>query len=189
MNMISTKEKLDRFMRYVLFFALLLSSTISKASFVEGIDLRVDKSTKLVLSKKKPTVLYFLSAWCPCSQGTFDHLNELQAKYKQFDFIGFHSSVEIPKKDALEYFAKLKIDFPIIQDDKVVYADKYKAVKTPHVFVYGADGEILFQGGATNSRIVKRARKFYLRDALEALSKGNKPEIKNAKTIGCYIQR
>lgn len=156
---------------------------------IKGIDLRTDKNIELKLSSKKPTVFYFLSAWCPCSQGTFDHLNSLQEKYKNFDFVGFHSSVAIPKEDALAYFSKFKIDFPIIQDKKVEYADKYKAVKTPHVFIYSPQGDILFQGGATNSRNPKKASKFYLQDALKALSEGKEPPVKNAKTIGCYIQR
>ncbi|MFT6632097.1 MAG: thiol-disulfide isomerase/thioredoxin [Bacteriovoracaceae bacterium] len=188
-DLVNRKEKLDIDMRLMVITTLLLLSFVVQASLIDGIDLRTDKLVQLKISKKKPTVLYFLSAWCPCSQGTFDHLNELQAKYKEIDFVGFHSSVEIPKKDALEYFGKFKIDFPIIQDDKVIYADKYKAVKTPHVFIYGTKGELLFQGGATNSRTVKRAKKFYLRDALEAISMGKEPKIKNAKTIGCYIQR
>lgn len=176
-------------MRIYIISLLVLFSQIVSATNIKGIDLRVNKNISFDLSKSKPTVIYFLSAWCPCSQGTFDHLNALQTKYKGFDFVGFHSSVEIPKEDALKYFSKFKIDFPIIQDDKVIYADKYKAVKTPHVFIYDGKGELLFQGGATNSRTVKRAKRFYLKDALEAISQGKEPEVKNAKTIGCYIQR
>lgn len=158
-------------------------------SVISGLDLRTNKKIEVQQTKKKGTVYYFLSAWCPCSQGSFDHLNTLQKEYKNFDFVGFHSSVEVPKKDALDYFAKFKIDFPIIFDDEVVYADKFKAVKTPHIFVHGPKGKVLFQGGATNSRNPKNASKFYLKDALASLEKGEAPKIKNAKTIGCYIQR
>jgi thiol-disulfide isomerase/thioredoxin len=176
-------------MKSIFLSVILFFSVSALADIVKGTDLRTDKTIEITISKDKPTVYYFLSAWCPCSQGTFDHLNKLQQQYKQFKFIGFHSSVEIPKSDALEYFAKYKIDFPIILDDKVVYADKFKALKTPHVFIYAPDGEILFQGGATNSRIVKRAKKFYLKDALASISLGKKPKVTHAKAIGCYIQR
>jgi hypothetical protein len=156
---------------------------------VEGIDLRLDKKVKLELGHKKPVVYYFLSARCPCSQGSFDHLNSLQKKHPDFEFVGFHSSVDIPKSEALIYFKKYEINFPIILDDKVIYADKLKALKTPHVFIIGTDNEILFQGGATNSRNPKNASKFYLQDALAALNSGKVPVVQNAKTIGCYISR
>jgi thiol-disulfide isomerase/thioredoxin len=176
-------------MKSILVILFVLFSISASADVVRGTDLRSDKFVEINISDDKPTVYYFLSAWCPCSQGTFDHLNKLQQEYKQFKFIGFHSSVDIPKSDALGYFAKYKIDFPIILDDKVEYADKFKALKTPHIFVYGADGKVLFQGGATNSRNPKRAKKFYLKDALASISLGKEPKVKSAKAIGCYIQR
>jgi thiol-disulfide isomerase/thioredoxin len=174
---------------FFIFLNLFFLNSYAALSTLKGIDLRVDKTVELKLDKTKPSVYYFLSAWCPCSQASFDHLNDLQRKYKNFNFIGFHSSVAIPKKDALAYFAKFKIDFPIIFDPQVEYADHFKAVKTPHIFVYDKDGEILFQGGATNSRNPKKASKFYLRDALEAYTQKKVIKNKYAKTIGCYIQR
>lgn len=173
----------------VCLFLMLPVLGIAKIHKIQGFDLIAQKEVDLQLDLLKPRVFYFLSAWCPCSQGTFDHLNSLQKKFPQFQFVGFHSSVEIDKADAIKYFSKYKINFPIILDKKITYADKVKALKTPHVFIFGKDDELLFQGGATNSRLVKNADKFYLQEALNALAKGKEVIIKNAKTIGCYIQR
>lgn len=177
-------------MKFILPLLLILAFNTSYAAIkVEGIDLRSDKKVSLKLRNKKAVVYYFLSARCPCSQGSFDHLNSLQQKYPDFEFVGFHSSVDIPKSEALTYFKKYQIDFPIILDDEVLYADKLKALKTPHVFIIGKNDEILFQGGATNSRNPKNASKFYLQDALVALNAGLVPAVQNAKAIGCYISR
>ncbi len=173
--------------KYIILFGLL--SSVVKAEIIKGLDLRDNKKVEVRIDEEKPTVYYFLSAWCPCSQGTFTHLNKLQKDFPQFNFIGFHSSVVIPTEEAFKYFSKLKIDFPIIQDKEVIYADKFKAVKTPHVFVYSPEGEVLFQGGATNSKTFEKANKFFLKDALTALSKGETPKITNARALGCYIQR
>lgn len=176
-------------MKLVLLFICGLLSLKAYSLDIKGIDLRTDKEVEVKIKKDKPSVYYFLSAWCPCSQGTFDHLNELQKKFKDFSFVGFQSSVVIPKQAALKYFGKYKIDFPVIFDPKVKYADHFKALKTPHVFVYGADNKLLFQGGATNSKDFKKATKFYLKEALQAISDGKKPPLEHAKALGCYIQR
>lgn len=168
---------------------LLLLSQTALAITIKGFDLVKKNDVNFSTDANEYTVYYFLSAWCPCSQGTFDHLNSLQKKYKNYSFVGFHSSVDIPKKDALNYFAKYKIDFPIIFDNKVKYADLLKATKTPHVFIVGKNNKVVFQGGATNSRNMKKATKFYLADALASISKGEEPKIKNAKALGCYIGR
>lgn len=166
-----------------------LFSTILSAEIISGIDLRDNKNINLTVDNTKINVYYFLSSTCPCSQASFDHLNNLQTKFKNFKFIGFHSNKFVSQEVAHDYFHKFKIDFPIIFDQKVKYADKFKAVKTPHVFVYGDGGKLLFQGGATNSRNPLKASKFYLQDALISLSKGEKPLVTDARTIGCYIQR
>jgi hypothetical protein len=113
----------------------------------------------------------------------------LQKEYKDIQFVGFHSNKYAGINKSSRYFEKFKIDFPIIHDQKLTYANKYKAVKTPHIFILNDDGELLFQGGATNSRDPKRANRFYLKDALSSISKGEDVMIKNAKTLGCYIQR
>ena len=162
----------------------------SKTGFI-GLDLRPNKG-KTEISRRQGhfTVAYFLSSGCPCSQAHFDHLNQLQKDFgKKFQFIGFHSSRSIKIKKARQYFAQFDIDFPIINDPELVYANQFKALKTPHIFVVSPSGEVVFQGGATDSRNPKRAKNFYLKTALEQISRGHQVTLARAKTLGCYIQR
>jgi peroxiredoxin len=172
---------------------LLLSFFISLQSYsrpsFEGTDMRTKNFHKVQIKKNENLVLYFLNSNCPCSQAHFDHLNQLQKQYPQFTFIGFHSQKNVSIERAQKSFGKHKIDFPILMDKSLKFANFYKAVKTPHVFVVNNKDEILFQGGATNSRNPKRASKFYLQEALKALALGEEVPVKNAKTIGCYIKR
>lgn len=137
----------------------------------------------------KGYVFYFLNGRCPCSQSHFSHLNSLQKKYSDFDFVGFHSNKNMNKEMAIEKFSKFNISFPIFIDQDLKYANILKAAKTPHVFVLNMKGDIVYQGGATNSRNPNRVSKFYLRDALESMNLGQKPLIKIGKILGCYIER
>ncbi len=155
----------------------------------EGIDLRRDREVSLDLSGERNIVAIFLSSNCPCSQSHFDYLNDLTKQFKTFSFLGFHSNKEIEKGEALRYFSKLEINFPVLLDKTLKYADIFRALKTPHVFVVNGEGEILFAGGATDSRNPNRASRFYLEDTLREITNGKAVSIKLAKTIGCYINR
>lgn len=176
-------------MKLLLLFSIFCYGQAFAKQIYTGYDLVSKKNIKFDVNDNDKLVVYFLSAWCPCSQSSFNHLNELQKTYKDFKFIGFHSSTAIDKKEAQAYFDKFQIDFPIILDQKVKIADRFKALKTPHVFIVNSSEEVFFQGGAYNSRTFEKASKFYLKDALENLKNGKEPKITNAKTIGCYIQR
>ena len=88
----------------------------------------------------------------------------------------------------MSYYRRFNIEFPIILDKKLEYANSFQALKTPHVFVK-LDDQIVFQGGATDRREPKKSSRFYLDDALKSLTKNKPIKISNAKTLGCYIRR
>ena len=155
----------------------------------EGVDIRSGKETKLSLDSSSYVVAYFLNGQCPCSQSHFDHLNELQKKYKKISFIGFHSNKSMNLKKAMKSYKNFSIDFPILLDKELKYANIFNALKTPHVFILNKAGEIIYHGGATNSRNPNKASKFYLKDALAEITDGKEIAIKQTKTLGCYIQR
>ncbi|RLA62671.1 MAG: hypothetical protein DRQ88_08875 [Epsilonproteobacteria bacterium] len=164
--------------------------TFAKTSWenIKGFDL-VSGISKEVKLEGQFSVVYFFNVNCPCSKAHFDHLNSLKNRFPDFSFIGFHSNKAISQKTAKKYFAKFEIEFPIFLDKELYFANIFKALKTPHVFIVDPQGELVFQGGATNSRNPKKASKFYLLDALTALNQGQQPPTVVAKTLGCYIQR
>lgn len=137
----------------------------------------------------KGTVVVFLSASCPCSNSHVAGLKELAEKYKEFKFVGVHSNIDENLAVSKMYFSAMAIPFPVIQDDKAVIADAFKALKTPHAYILSPHGEILFQGGVTNSANGKDAQIHYLADALEDLRHDRKIKNTNARTLGCVIMR
>lgn len=163
-------------------------SLTSNARIYSGHDIRDGKEITVNLNER-PIVALFLNADCPCSQSHFDHLNSLQKKYRKFQFIGFHANKSIKLDKAMQAFEEFEIDFPILLDDQLKYANEYGAYKTPHIYVITHDQKIQYQGAATDSRHLKRAKKFYLADALESLDKGQSVKVTQTKTLGCVIER
>ena len=177
-------------MKNLIFSALVLLSipVVSFSSLYKGIDLRNGKTRYIQTDKNKPLVALFLSSNCPCSQASFDYLNNLQKKYPNYQFIGFNSNKRTGKKAAMRYFKKFDIDFPILLDKKLTYANKFQALKTPHTFIK-MKGDIVYQGGVTDRRNPEKASSFYLDDALSAIKNNTTIQITESKTLGCFIRR
>lgn len=177
-------------MRYILYiFVLWAFSFEAHTISIKGTDVMSPSEIEFNTNGKKGIVLYFLSSACPCSQGHFNYFNRVVKKYKNFEFVGVHSSKKIKKSSAKKYFGKKQLQFPVIFDPDLELANRFEALKTPHIFVLNAEGKILYQGGATDSRNPANAKNHYLENALEAIENNKEPELKYAKTIGCYIQR
>ncbi len=79
--------------------------------------------------------------------------------------------------------------FPILEDTKNAWANQFGALKTPHAFVVNTKGEIIYQGGVTNSHVGPAATTQYLKEVLIDLSAGKAPRHKIGRALGCYIQR
>lgn len=158
-----------------------LEAPLSKAKLLNG------KSVSSLNTKSKHTVIFFLSASCPCTKNHIPYLQELGKKYPSFQFLGVHSNANETIESANKEFGSF--GFPIAFDKDMKIADQFKATKTPHVFVVNPKGEILFHGGVTNSTHPKRAKKFYLKNALDDISNNKEVKQKFARALGCYIIR
>jgi peroxiredoxin len=141
------------------------------------------------IGKKKAIVVVFLSAKCPCSNSHIEELIKLNDDFPDFSFVGIHSNMDEPDSQSQEYFKKLKLPFPVMQDLEAKYADQFAAFKTPHSFILNSKGEILYQGGVSNSHDIKKSDKLFLREALEDITKGQKIRNPEGRTLGCFIVR
>jgi len=176
------------------FFMMLIISNLCQASVaafrLEGKNLRQGmQSWHSDFEQKKAAVLMFISATCPCSQSYFAYLNKLQKEFPQFQFVAIHSNKNLATALAQTYLNKFEMDYPVLDDAQLEMANRFQALKTPHIFLVNKEGKVLFQGAATDSRNPEKAQVFYLKNALTAVSEGKEIEIKEAKTLGCYIER
>ncbi len=89
-----------------------------------------------------------------------------------------------------QYFKSANLPFPVIKDSNTLLADKFKALKTPHVFVLLNDGTTAYQGGVSSSRhFDDKTNRKYLREALEDLAALRKVQTPEGRTLGCVISR
>lgn len=171
---------------------MLISTFGSAATLtsIDGVDVLNGKELKFQMAEAtKGTVLVFLSAKCPCSASHESLLNDLQAKYKDFVFIAVHSNSDENAEMTKQHFAAAGLKFPILQDSKSKWANELGALKTPHAFVLDKKGEVLYQGGVTDSHTGPTAKNKFLDNVLQDISAGKAPRIKEGRALGCIIQR
>jgi peroxiredoxin len=162
------------------------------ANVIAGQDLVTHQVSQIDLnaSSTKATIVVFLSAKCPCSGSHEQTLKDLAAKFspKGFQFVAVHSNVDEDPTLASQHFSKASLPFPVLQDDHAALADRFGALKTPHVFVL-KQGEVVFQGGVDDSKNSPQAKEHFLLNALNDLDQGKLPEVKQVRALGCIIKR
>lgn len=139
--------------------------------------------------KGKATVFVFLAMFCPCSQSHETVLTKLSETFSDFQFVGVHSNFDEPPQAVKDHYEKLGHSFPVIDDVDQTLANRFGALKTPHVFVVSKSGEVLFEGGIDDSRDASRAKVHHLESALVAIRKNEKPNPARVRTLGCPIPR
>lgn len=140
-------------------------------------------------SSKIGTVLTFLSVRCPCSDSNAQHLKELIDTYPEFNFVVIHGNMNEPIERSKNYFKKLAINAPVLYDSDSYWTKRFNARKTPETLILNQQGVVVYQGAVTDSTRVERAKRFYLKRALEAMKNGQQPLEAESDTLGCYIVR
>ncbi len=157
---------------------------------VSAFSLKKNASDSINLKNtSNPTVVIFISKDCPCSKGNLDYINQLSLEYKDIHFIGIHSKKNTPPEEVSAYLQDKKLNFDVYNDNDLKITDLFKALKTPHAFIVSTNGEIVYNGGITNSTFPKNAKEFFLKDALDDIQNHKLPTKPETKTLGCFIVR
>ncbi len=92
-------------------------------------------------------------------------------------------------EEMLKYATIQKYTCNYVVDANSKLADAFGATRTPQCFLFDAKG-LIYKGAIDdNVKDVKLAKAFYLKDAIDALLKGDKPKMQETKSIGCTIKR
>ncbi len=87
---------------------------------------------------------------------------------------------------------KYNVPYPILLDTSGTIARAYGAKTTPHMFVIGKDGNIVYDGAlndnATPDVSKDAAATNYVELAVAAALKGEKPEVTKTKSYGCGLK-
>ena len=90
----------------------------------------------------------------------------------------------------LEEAAKTRRLPTVLIDAEHVVADVYEAQTTPHVFVVDREGILRYRGAVDDVTFRHRkATRFFLKEAVEALLDGRLPKLTEMPAYGCTIVR
>ncbi|QDK45857.1 thioredoxin family protein [Bdellovibrio sp. ZAP7] len=181
---------MKRFILLISFLGSVNTWAAKQVSSIDGTNVLNDKFVHLeTKAAAKGTVVIFMSAKCPCSASHESLLKDMSAEFKDFNFVAVHSNSDEQSAMTKEHFEKAALPFPVIQDSKSRLANDFGALKTPHAFVVNPAGEIVYQGGVTDSHVGPSAKKQFLKDALEDIQAGKTVRMKEGRALGCFIQR
>lgn len=160
---------------------------------IDGSKVSLDK-----LKGEKGLLVIYSCNTCPWVIAWEDRYNELY-KHASNEGIGFVlvNSNEAKRQgddslDEMKNHAKEKgyLDFAYVVDENHVLADAFGATKTPDVFLFDKNMELVYKGAIDdNSKDKNGVEEPYLKNALKAVSAGEKIDPPTTKALGCSIKR
>ena len=141
---------------------------------------------------KKAVVLIFTCNHCPVAQAYEKRLNAFAQEYAKKDVALVAVNVSNLESDRLpkmkERAEKAEYKFPYLYDASQEIGRKYGATCTPHAFVIDGKQRIAYMGKIDDSPLDEsRAKEHFVRNAVDAVLKGDEPEVAETLQVGCGI--
>jgi peroxiredoxin len=156
----------------------------------------VDGKTFASKEVKTPlTLVVFLSAECPYVRATEDRINQIAKDYTgKLTLIGVNSNdTDVFPSEGLKGMrarsdAKNYV-FPYLRDDDGAVARAYGAACTPDFFLFDSAHKLAYRGRMDDSwSKPEEVKKRDLREAIDALLAGKRPDPNQSPSRGCSIK-
>jgi peroxiredoxin len=153
-----------------------------------------DQDASLTLSdvKNDVVVLVFLGNHCPVVKAYDDRIIDFTNDYKGKGVKVVGVSVNDNPQDRLpaikDYVKEKKINYIYGYDESQQIGREYGATNTPQFFVLDKNRVIRYMGALDNSQDESKVTKTYLRDAVDAVLKGETPAVEETQPKGCGVQ-
>jgi peroxiredoxin len=165
-----------------------------KAPTFSGIPATINgEDASLTLSdlKDEVVVLVFLGNHCPVvgmyDDRIIDFTNDYKGKGVKVVAVAV-ADMDSDKLPAIKEYAKKKgINYVYGYDESQQIGRDYGATNTPHFFVLDKDRVIRYIGAMDDNRNADKVKKNYLRDAVDAVLKGEKVAVEETRADGCGI--
>lgn len=151
-----------------------------------------DTSLSLSDLKEDLVVVVFLGNHCPVVERYEDRLIEFTKDYsgKGVRVVGL--SVNDLDSDRIpgikNYTKEHKSNYVYGYDESGKVGKAYGASNTPQFFVLDKERKIRYTGALDNNMNEAKVTKTYLRDAVDALLKGESPKVDETQPMGCGIK-
>jgi len=151
-----------------------------------------DLSVSLGDIKEDVVVVVFLANHCPVVVAYEDRIIDFTKDYqgKGVKVVGI--SVSSQDQDKLpkikEYMKDKGSNYVYGYDESQQLGKAYGATNTPQFFVLDKNRVIKYMGAMDDSMEEGKVKKTYLRDAVDAVLKGDSPEVSETQPKGCGIK-
>jgi peroxiredoxin len=132
---------------------------------------------------------------CPYVQAWEGRMIELQREYgpRGLRLVAISSNdVEHYPEDSFEEMEKRArvegFNFDYLFDETQEIARTLGSERTPEVFLFDADRELVYHGAIDDNRDERAVTQHYVRDAIEALLAGNEPAVRETPPVGCTVK-
>lgn len=138
----------------------------------------------------KIVVINFWSAECPHSERTDRYLLTLLEHWDGEVVILPIASNRNESAEMLAEAAEARRVPHVLIDSEHAVADLYAALTTPHIFVLDREGILRYRGAVDDITFRQReAARFFVKEAVEALLRGDLPALGETSSYGCAIVR
>ncbi|MFH1069646.1 MAG: thioredoxin family protein [Candidatus Glassbacteria bacterium] len=168
------------------------SPAVAKAPDFTAIDYK-GENIKLSDYHGKVVVLEWLNPDCPFVQrhyreGTFKKLAEKYGS-EGLVWLAVNSTSTQDAARSADWAKQNGLPYPIIVDEDGHVAKLFGAKTTPHLFVIGRNGELVYQGAVDDDpNGDKKQRNVYVASAIEAALTGKLPATRETKSYGCSVK-
>ncbi|MAG16324.1 thioredoxin family protein [Candidatus Woesearchaeota archaeon] len=139
-------------------------------------------------------VVVFTCNHCPYAIAYEKRLIELAKIFANAAFVAINANDSVNYPD--DSFEKMKeraaekgFPYPYLHDESQEIAAAYGALVTPHIFMFGKDRKLIYQGGIDNNwENESAATEHYLKDALHEATEGKEISKKTSPVIGCSVK-
>jgi peroxiredoxin len=147
-----------------------------------------ETSVSLPDIKEDVVVLVFLANHCPVVQQYEDRIIEFTNDYKDKSVRVVGISVSQQKIDKIagikDYMKEHKSTYTYAYDETQATGRAYGATNTPQFFVLDKERKIRYTGAMDDNPNEAKVSKHYLRDAVNALLKGESPSVEETRPVG-----
>ncbi|BBO32987.1 thioredoxin family protein [Lacipirellula parvula] len=158
-------------------------------SDLEGIDGK--KHALADLKDADAVVVVFTCNHCPVAKAYEERLVEFDHDFKdkKVELVAINvSNADADKLPAMKERGEAKgFEFAYLYDPSQEIGRAFGAAVTPHAFVLDKERNVVYKGAIDDSQDAAKASKHHVRDAVEAVLGGKKPQVAETKQFGCGI--
>jgi len=160
-------------------------------SGIPAVEGNKDATLNLADIKDDVVVVVFLANHCPVVTEYEDRIIDLAKAYdgKSVKFVGLAvSNSDEDKLDAIKVRVKEKnYNYVYGSDESQKIGHAFGATRTPEFFVLDKDRTVRYTGALDDNQNESKVNKTYLKDAIDAVLKGETVEETETRPVGCGI--